>query len=366
MTIGSVAAFKLFVAIVLYLFLPLSALTYYVSTRQRRIIEVERVLAILSVEPSYAKAYLPDQLPTYVWAVGYASVVSCIGLVLLFFSTEIGLPDGEFPTVMLAEVEFPQKGSRVVFAMAFLGAYLSGLQHIYRRYSAGDLSATLYFGFSMRIIFAAVVAVVLYNAFAALSGGVAASGGITANIWPALAFLIGIFPQRGMRYLSDKVPMLGQTHDPTVRPAPLEMIEGIESHDVLRLEEIGIDTCYDLATADFVPLLLKTPYSARQLIDWILQAKLCVYFGDGVKELRRFGIRTLVDLEALTPEEIDTLPQETSVTSTVLIRAVVAARTSPEIGRLREAGTLLGMFWGRPEQPATTVAPQPQSAQPLV
>ena len=65
-------------------------------------------------------------------------------------------------------------------------------------------------------------------------------------------------------------------------------------------------------------------------------------------------------------EEIDTLPQETSVTSTVLIRAVVAARTSPEIGRLREAGTLLGMFWGRPEQPATTVRPQPQPAQPLV
>jgi hypothetical protein len=96
MIIGSVAAFKLFVAIVLYLFLPLSALTYYVSTRQRRIVEVERVLAILSVEPSYAKAYLPDQLPSYVWAVGYASVVSCIGLVLLFFSTEIGLPGGEF------------------------------------------------------------------------------------------------------------------------------------------------------------------------------------------------------------------------------------------------------------------------------
>jgi hypothetical protein len=376
MTIGLVAAFKLFVAIVLYLFLPLSALTYYVSTRQRRIIEVERVLAILSIEPSYAKAYHPDRLLTYVWAVGYASVISCIGLVLLFYSGEIGLPEGEFPWVTMAGVEFPQKGSRIVVAMAFLGAYLAGLQHIYRRYSAGDLSATLYYGFSMRVIFAAVVAAVLYNAISALSGGSAPSAaagpsaGITANIWPALAFLIGIFPQRGMRYLSDKVPMLSQANDPTVRPAPLEMIEGIESHDVLRLEEIGIDTCYDLATADFVPLLLKTPYSARQLIDWILQAKLCVYFGDSVKELRRFGIRTLVDLEALTPEEIATLPQETSVTATVLARAIASARNNPEIGRLREAGTLLGMFWGRaPERvdrPARTVVRERPSPQPLV
>jgi hypothetical protein len=132
----------------------------------------------------------------------------------------------------------------------------------------------------------------------------------TANIWPALAFLMGTFPERGMRYLSDKIPFLSQGGDPTVRPAPLEMIEGIESRDILRLQEIGIDNCYDLATADFVPLMLKTPYSARQLIDWILQAKLCVYVGAGVKELRRLGIRTLFDLELLTPEEIDlrTLP----------------------------------------------------------
>ena len=78
MTIGSVTAFKLFVAVVFYLFLPLTALTYYFSRRQRRVIEVDRMLAILNVEPSYAKAYLPDTLLTYVWAVGYASVVSCI------------------------------------------------------------------------------------------------------------------------------------------------------------------------------------------------------------------------------------------------------------------------------------------------
>jgi hypothetical protein len=366
MTIGSVAAFKLFVAVVLYLFLPLSALTYYLSTRQRRVIEVDRVLVILSVDPSYAKAYLPDTLRAYVGAVGYASVVSWIGLALFFFSEEIGLPNGEFPAVTLAGVEFPQPGSRLVLAMAFLGAYLSGLQHVYRRYAAGDLSATLYLGFSMRVIFAAAVAVVIYNAFAALSGGAGPGGGITANIWPALAFLIGIFPQRGMGYLSDKLPMLGQAKDPTVRPAPLEMIEGVESHDVMRLEEIGIDTCYDLATADFVPLLLKTPYSARQLIDWILQAKLCVFFGEGVKDLRRFGIRTLVDLEALTPEEIATLPQETSVTAVVLARAIEAVRTNPEIARLREAGTLLGMFWGRQERPATTVAHERLRPQPLV
>ena len=363
MTMGSVAAFKLFVAIVLYLFLPLTAAAYFFSRRQRRVIEVDRMLAILNIDPAYAKAYAPDGLAAYLLGVAYASIIACIGLALLFFSREIGMVNGDFPTVTMSTVEFPQPGSRIVFAMAFLGVYLSGLQHIYRRYALGDLSPTLYYGFSMRVIYAAVVAMVIYNAYSALSGGDSADGGITANIWPALAFLIGIFPQRGMRFLSDRVPMLGQQNDPSVRPAPLEMIEGIEAHDILRFEELGVDTCYDLATADFVPLLLKTPYSGRQLIDWILQAKLCVYFGDGVKDLRRFGIRTLVDLDALSPEEIETLPHDTVVTNNVLNRAITSVRTSSEIARLREVGQLLGIFWGRPE-PGPNPTPAVRERQP--
>ena len=67
MTIGSVAAFKLFVAAVLYLFLPLTALTYYFSRRQRRVIEVDRMLAILNVDPSYAKAYCSRPASTDRW-----------------------------------------------------------------------------------------------------------------------------------------------------------------------------------------------------------------------------------------------------------------------------------------------------------
>jgi len=121
MIIGSVTSFKVVVAVVLYLFLPLAALTYYFTTRKRRAMEVERTLAILAVAKWYAKAYGLDTALSFVWAVGYASVISCIGLVLLFFSSEIGLSNGEFPTVTLADVAFPRGGSRLVFAMASWG-----------------------------------------------------------------------------------------------------------------------------------------------------------------------------------------------------------------------------------------------------
>ena len=89
--------------------------------------------------------------------------------------------------------------------------------------------------------------------------------------------------------------------------------------------------------------------TARVFRPWILQAKLCVYFGDSVKELRHLGIRTIVDLEALTPEEMIALPDDTSVTATVLARARDSVRTNPEMLRLREVGQMLGMFWGREE-----------------
>ncbi len=351
---------KLIVAAVLYLFIPISALTYHFTRRQMRVLEVDRMLAILKVDPGYAKAFGPDTFHSYFWSVAYASIVACIGLSLLLFSHELGLEGGEFPRVTLggddSRVQFPETGSRVVFAMAFLGVYLSGLQHVYRRFAVNDLSPTLYYGFAMRVLLASTVALIIYNAYSALSGGDTAGGGITANIWPALAFLIGIFPQRGLRWMSDKIPMLSQSTDAAVRPAPLEMIEGLESHDVLRLEELGIDNCYDLASADFVPVLLKTPYSARQLVDWILQAKLCVYFGEAVKELRRLGIRTILDLVVLSPAEIEALPDVTSATADVLARARDSAMNNPELLRLREVGQVLGTYWGRsePEVPQLT------------
>jgi hypothetical protein len=355
---SSLSVSKVIVLMVLYLFLPLTALTYYVFRRRRRAYEVERIFAILRIDPAYRRAYDDENAGRYyLWAVVYASGVASLGLMLLFLGPELGVD--EFPrvpfgtkTATAPEIPgFPQRGSRLVVGMAFLGAYLWGLQYVLRRYVLNDLRPSVYYGLSLRLILAASTALVLYNAYVALAGvdtsGSAAGGTMTANIWPALAFLIGTFPQRGLRWLTDRLPLLAPETE-AVRRAPLDMVEGIESHDSLRLEELGIDTCYDLATADFVPLMLKTPYSARQLIDWILQAKLCVYFGDAVKNLRQQGFRTVIDLAQLTPKEIEALAAETALTQSALEHAQQSVtHEAAELERLREAGRVLGTFWER-------------------
>jgi hypothetical protein len=119
---------------------------------------------------------------------------------------------------------------------------------------------------------------------------------------------------------------------------------------------LGIETCYDLAVADFVPLILKTPYGAREVVDWILQAKLVAYFGDAVQDLRRQGVRTVSDLMRLEDPEIDELPPETTLTRSALKRARLAIKEDAEIGRLLEASQRLSQFWRNNSDPLSKPA----------
>ena len=127
------------------------------------------------------------------------------------------------------------------------------------------------------------------------------------------------------------------------------MIEGITSYDKNRLAELGIHSCHDLAEADFIPLMLKSSYGARQLTAWILQAKLCVYCGEAVKELRQQGIRNILDLEPKyvngeTLFDIADLAMNSSATESNLKLAQHAAMTDPEIRRLRTVAKILSQY----------------------
>src|SRR5215510_1425430 len=176
---------KVIVLIGLYLFLPLTALTYYVFRSRRREYEVERIFTILHIDPAYRRTYDDENAGRYyLGAVVYASVVAGLCLKKLFLGPELSLD--EFPRVQFGTktdtakeiLGFPQWGSRLVVGMAFLGAYLWGLQYVLRRYLLNDLRPSVYYGLSLRLILAAITALVLYNAYAALAG-VDTSGGVS-------------------------------------------------------------------------------------------------------------------------------------------------------------------------------------------
>jgi len=330
---------------ILSTFLPLTTIIYYNIRRDRRKIEIQETLDSLNFTFNPNKngdIYdLYNDPFSFILAVLYLFIITLIGLGILFVAPGIGFEN--FPVTKLGDWEFPQPGSRLITGMAFLGAYVWGVQYVMRRYSLNDLIPAVYFNLNIRTIVASLIALVLYNGTQVFINETSTNSQFAIRVWPALAFIIGFYPEEGLRWLTKKLPIFSETNLLS-RKAPLNIIEGIGNYDVMRLQELGIDSCYDLALVDFIPLLLKTPYTTRQLADWILQAKLCSHFGSAAEELRKVGIRTIKDLTDLKEEEIDELAKETSLSVNILKRTINEVRGRKDIEFLYQILQTSGVF----------------------
>jgi hypothetical protein len=362
--------FDLMLALLLASYLPVVAYTFHRSRKQQRESEIQRVMVKLNVDPDMRDCHtLERDAFGLALAVGFAFVVALVGLAQLLLGIEMGIAEtpglilgGIFAAVlaeapaaeqaeMLRHLVGYQHGALLAYGMAFLGAYLWGLQYLARRYAMNDLTPAAFFNLAVRMIVAAVVGLLIYHAAYLLAGEEVLKGaervgtkdayGLPAL--PALAFFVGMFPQRGIKWLSDKLDFIGGGQ-PLAKPLPLELIEGLDEYDRYRFSEVGIDSCHDLASAEFIPLLLRTPYHARELIDWILQAKLCVRLNGEVAPLRSVGFRTIADLMQLTDETMETLAKESSLSLTCLRQAVLGSRGDEELERLIHAGKILGRY----------------------
>ena len=313
-------------------FLPVCAFTYYTYRIGQRKLEIKRILRVLNIQSEYRDIYVQDigRMHFFV-AVMFTMSIATAGLAALILSNELHLADT--PTLLLSGSQLTnlecgpvtsclkayQHGALLAFGLGFLGAYIWGLQGIFRRYSMNDLMPIAFYHFGLRMLLSSFIALLIYHAVGGFNTDVNSAKQDSQTLLPTsdgaliiFLFLVGMFPQQGLRWLKSKVGFNSNGH-PTVKALPLNMIEGMSTYDIYRMEELGIDTCYDLANADFVPLLLKTSYGARELIDWLLQAKLCVRFGDVTFELRERGIRTVTDFAGLDDAYLETLAKETSL-----------------------------------------------------
>jgi hypothetical protein len=350
--------------VVLVGFLPVCAFTYYAYRIGQRNLEIKRILRILNIQSEYRDIYVQDigRMHFFV-AVMFTMSIATAGLTVLLFSSELHLADT--PSLLLSGSQLTnrecgpgtpclkayQHGALLAFGLGFLGAYIWGLQGIFRRYSMNDLMPIAYYHFGLRMLLSSFFALLIYHAVGGFNTDISSTKQDSQTLLPTsdgmliiLVFLVGMFPQQGLRWLKSKIGFDSNNH-PSVRPLPLNMIEGMTSYDIYRMEELGIDTCYDLANADFVPLLLKTSYGARELIDWLLQAKLCVRFGDDTFELRERGIRTVTDFAGLDDAYLETLARETSLMLPNLKQATQLSVSDSNIDRLKRAAERLGHYW---------------------
>lgn len=81
---------------------------------------------------------------------------------------------------------------------------------------------------------------------------------------------------------------------------PIELVTSLSAEATEELARLGIRTVDTLATANPAALLSQTALPLEQIVDWVGQALLLAYFGeDKAGELRRYGVRTILNLLVL-------------------------------------------------------------------
>lgn len=229
-----------------------------------------------------------------------------------------------------------EKRSIAIVAWALLGGYLNGAQYIYRRFATVDLTPGNFYSLGIRMVLATVVSLML-------SYVLPDDGAFSPNLILILAFLTGMFPERGLKVLMSRVekffPAKGSAEAENI---PLEAIEGISYFHKLRLTEVGIDNVQNLANYDFLLLVIKTPFPIRILLDWVSQAKLMTEFREDTASLHKAGIRSALDLlDALkaNPGRIDEVARLTGLEKLLLeinLKNLEKDRSLWLIGKFRE------------------------------
>jgi hypothetical protein len=282
-------------------FMALSATSFYVVRLPKKRQEYNRILKLLGIPDSddfYQEKLRNEYRPSdYLLPVAFATFVCLLGFYSMFREIDDSL---KLPNVLLGgkffadmehtgQLEGYQRASQQALMWGFLGSYIWVVQTILRRLNVVDLSPGAYYGAAIRMIFAAFIALV-FRFF---------QGTWTATSIPVVSFFIGMFPERALDYMKEKVKVVSTRNMVKSDDLPLDMIEGISIYHKMRLTEIGIDNAQNLAAANLVDLMLKTPFKSSELIDWIGQAKLYLYFKNDIAALREIGIRTVFDMRAV-------------------------------------------------------------------
>lgn len=295
-TLDLIPILRIIMVVVVSGFMPFTAMSFFWFMIPQKEKEFTKSIAEMGISTSRTvrDSYSPAR---YLLPVTFAFLI-CFGFISAFTfggsNTELG------ENVILSGAFFGDAKPGVVnqsFSVlwwAFIGGFIWSAQNIIRRLIAQDLSPSVYYSAGIRIMLASAVALVLSFLLGAETSSTEILS-LKASL-SAIALLAGMFPERVLHYLIKKYQQFVAGNSVTEQSLSLYNIEGISIYHKERLEEIGVDNAQNLATASLTELIAATPFDARQLLDWIGQAKLVCYVKDDIQRLRAIGIRSVFDL----------------------------------------------------------------------
>ncbi len=295
--------FKGFLALFLSGFMPVTLLSFLLVRRTKKAAEFARVVDMLAIAEDvveFARNRVAEQYAArdYRMPVIFAWLIAILGFVSLLFGADMVVEHEGKVNFLLTGTSLADKDilqsmriqNMAVMSLAFVGAFLWSTQSILYRLNAGDLAPSVYFSAGIRMILAPILSLMISH----LIHGVETFNPMQAAL-PVIAFLVGWFPNRALIFLKEQFPLIFHSKR-SADSLPLNMIEGIHTYDRARLNELGIVDAQNLANANFIELVVRTAFNPGQIIDWVGQAGLYVYFKDDVTLLRKHQIRTVFDM----------------------------------------------------------------------
>lgn len=177
---------------------------------------------------------------------------------------------------------------------AFMGVYLFNLGAMIRRTYLSDLNEHVFWGGINRLLLTMGIATAFSRTVHLQHGAWGAlfffSIGFLANV------LLEIALERGLR-------TIGANRKESRNDLPLRSIKGIDIWKEYRLEEEGIESVQNMATASLFELTVRTHYNARTLMDWIDQSIVLSRFStEHVRIMSKNAISiSAIDLAASSP-----------------------------------------------------------------
>lgn len=159
-----------------------------------------------------------------------------------------------------------------VLKFGFLGAYVFIAQMLLRRFFASDLRPSAYASALLRIIVVLVSVAAVYQVLGLV-------GDPNIHRWEAVsAFTIGFIPVVATQVLlrAASAPLRAPTRV-LASDYPLSQLDGLNIWYEDRLAEENIDDMQNLATANFVDIILHTRVPVGRLVDWVDQAFLFLH-----------------------------------------------------------------------------------------
>ena len=362
----TLALLKCGLVLLLSSFLGATAMTFLKVRLDKKAREFSHLLRIMGVgdaEAERAASALEDEFAArdYILPTLFATFVSMAGFTALVFGRELVTVNEGATNLLLtggmmaspAEMQQMRVRTMAMLTFGFVGAFVWSARHIVRRLTNGDLTPNTYYSAGLRIVFASLLALMLSFVL-----GASPAGTIVAEMLPAVVFIAGMMPDETFVYLRHKLGVFSTDVEGAAPQLPLEMIEGINAFNKTRLSEVDVDDVQNLAEANLVELLLKTPFSPYKLVDWIAQAKLVLCFGHDVTKLRKLRIRTILELRQadLDEEHSALIAQETGMSALSLRLVSQRVRADATVARLQEFKDALTRHEGTVEMPIQRIA----------